>query len=72
MQDGMAREMLGLSLQVVANNFGIDPSTISRVVSCFKATVSIQKRLYPKHARPYKKLTKTVQLILLYTVLQRQ
>jgi hypothetical protein len=47
------REGLGLSLQTVAGNLGVNPSTVSRVVSLFKAT---------EDARPNKKLSKTVQL----------
>ena len=65
------REALGLSLQTVASNLGVDSSTVSRVVSLFKSTGSVQKRLYPKDARPNKKLTKTVQLTILHAALQR-
>ena len=65
------REGLRLSLQVVANNLGVDRSTVSRVVSLFKATGSVQKWPYPKDARPNRKLSKTVQLTILNTVLQR-
>ena len=67
----MAERGVEVSLQVVANNLGVDPSTVSRVVSLFKATGSVQKRLCPKDARPNKKLSKTVQLIILHTVLQQ-
>ena len=65
------REALGLSLKAVASNLGVDPSTVSRVVSLFKSTGSVQKRPYPKDARPNKKLTKTVQLTILHAALQR-
>ena len=64
------RETLGLSLKKVASNLGVDPSTVSRVVSLFWATGSVQKRPYPKDARPNIKLTKPVQLTILHTVLQ--
>lgn len=62
---------LGLGLKLIANNLGVDPSTVSRVVSLFKATGSVQKRPYPKNARPNIKLSTTVQLTILNTVLQR-
>ena len=65
------KEGLGLCNQDVASNLGVDPSTVSRVVSLFKATGSVQKRPYPKDARPSKKLTKTVELMILHAVLQR-
>ena len=65
------KEGLGLSNQDIARNLGVDPSTISRVVSLFKATGNVQKTPYPKDARPNKKLTKTVELTILHTVLQR-
>lgn len=64
------REGLRLSLQDVADNLGIDPSTVSRVVSLFKDTGSVLKRPYPKDARPNKKLSESVQLIILNTVLK--
>lgn len=64
-------EGLGLCIQDVASHLGVDPSTVSRVVSLFKATGTVQKRPYPKDARPNKKLTKTVQLTILYTVLSQ-
>ena len=44
---------------------------MSRIVSLFKSTGSVQKRPYPKDARPNKKLTKTVQLTILHEVLQQ-
>ena len=62
---------MGLGLRTVAGNLGVDPSTVSRIVSLFKSTGSVQKRPYPKDARPNKKLTKTVQLTILHEVLQR-
>ena len=62
---------MGLGLRTVASNLGVDPSTVSRIVSLFKSTGSVQKRPYPKDARPNKKLTKTVQLTILHEVLQR-
>ena len=65
------KEGLGLSNNDIASNLGVDPSTVSRVVSLFKATGSVQKRPYPKDARPGKKLTKTVELTILHTVLRR-
>ena len=65
------REGLGLCIQKVASNLGVDPSTVCRVVSLFKATGTVQRRPYPNDARPNKKLTKTVQLTIFHTVLIR-
>lgn len=65
------REALGLDLNLVAQNLGVDRSTVSRTVSLFRTTGSVKKRPYPIDARPNKKLTKPVQLTILYTVLQR-
>ena len=56
------REALGLKLVTVAKNLGVYPSTVSRVVRIFQP--------YPKDARPNKKLTSTVQLVILHTLLQ--
>lgn len=64
------REGLGLTFKTVGQNLGVDQSTVSRVVSLFKATGSVQKRPYPNDARPSKKLSKPVQLTILHTVLQ--
>ena len=55
----------------MATNLGVDPSTVSRVVSLFKSTGTVHKRPYPKDARPNKKLTKTVQLTIFHAVLSR-
>ena len=62
---------MGLGLKTVASNLGVDPSTVSRIVSLFKSTGSVQKRPYPKDARPNKMLSKTVQLTILHAVLQQ-
>ena len=64
------REVLGFSLQKVATNLGLDPSTVSRVVSQFQATASMGKRPYLKYCRPNKKLSKTVQFAVLPSALQ--
>ena len=61
---------LGNNLKAVASNLGVDPSTVSRTVRCFYATGDIHKKLYPKDARPNKKLTSPVQLTILHTMLQ--
>ena len=55
----------------MASNLGVDPSTVSRVVSLFKSTGTVHISPYPKDARPNKKLTKTVQLTVFHTVLRR-
>ena len=65
------REALGFSLQKVARSLGVDPSTASRVTSLFKPMGSVEKRPYPKDCQPKKKLSKTVQLAVLHSVLQR-
>ena len=64
------KEGLGLSNQGIARNLGVDPSTIGRVFSLFKATGSVQKRCYPIDARPNRKLTKMVELAILHTTLR--
>lgn len=56
--------------ETLGATWGVNSSTVSRVVSLFNVTGSVQKRPYPEDARPYKKLSKTVQLTVLHTVLQ--
>ena len=59
------REVLGLDLNLVVSNLGVDRFTVSRTVSLLRSAGSVQKRPYPKDARPNKKLTKSVQLTIL-------
>ena len=62
---------MGLGLRIVAGNLGVDPSTVSELFPCSNLQEAyMQKRPYPKDARPNKKLTKTVQLTVLHKVLQ--
>ena len=64
------RVALGISIRAVANNLHVDLSTVRRIVNNFYVTGDDQKRSYPKDARPNKKLTATVQLTILHTMLQ--
>ena len=64
------RVALGHNNKTVASNLGVDPSTVSRAVSCFYTTGDVKKKPYPRYARPNKKLTSPVQLTILHTVLQ--
>ena len=64
------RVALGYGVKAVASNLGVDPSTISRIVRSFHATGDVQKKPYPKDARPNEKLASPVQLTILHTVLQ--
>ena len=45
-------------------------STVSRIVRIFYTTGDVKKKTYPKDARPNKKLTYNVQLVILHTILQ--
>ena len=46
------REALGLKLEIVANNLGVDPSAVSRVVRIFQDTGDVQKRPKQKADKP--------------------
>lgn len=65
------REALGLTLDQVAGNLGVDPSTVSRIARNFEVSGSVQKKTYPKNARPNKKLTKPVQLVIFHTLVKK-
>lgn len=59
-----------LRVQEVAHNLGIHASTVVRITQLFLATGDVKKRLYPKDARPFLKLTSPVKLYILHTVLE--
>ena len=65
------REALGLTLDKVAGNLGVDPSTVSRIVRNFQVSGSVQKKHYPRNARPNKKLTKPIQLVIFHTLVKK-
>lgn len=64
------REALRLGNQVIAQNLGVDKSTVIRTLELFHATGSVTKRSYPKE-RAFRKLTKPCTLLILNLVLQR-
>ena len=64
------RLVLGYTYQQIGANLGVDTSTTQRTVSLFELTGSVQKRPYPKD-RVQKKVTPTVELIILTLVIQQ-
>lgn len=64
------RKVIGLSYAAIANNLGVDKSTVKRLVDRFDSTGSIQKKPYPKE-RASRKLTTCAQLFVLNLVLQK-
>lgn len=64
------RKILGLSYAAVANNIGVDKSTVKRVVDIFDSTGSIGKKTYPKE-KASRKLTSLAQMFVLDLVLQK-
>ena len=64
------REGVGLTVEQVAKNLGVDKSTVSRTCSKFVTTGSFSKKSYPKD-RAYRKVTSAVQLLLLHLLLEK-
>ncbi len=64
------RLALGYTYSQIGANLGVDSSTVQRTVCLFEQTGSVQKRPYPE-GRLEKKLTPTVELIILTLVIQR-
>ena len=65
------RLVQGFSLQVVACNLSVDPSTVQRVCKKFELVGTVEKKKYVCSNHPLKKLTKPVQFVLLHLVLRR-
>lgn len=61
---------LRLTVKTVANNLGVNASTVVRIVKIFLATGDVKKKKYPENSRPTKKLTNPVKLHILHLVLQ--
>ena len=64
------RESLGKSCKEVATNLGVDPATVSRIVTRFRETGHVQKKSHPPR-RAFRKLTSGVEMAILHIVLQR-
>ena len=62
-------EALDLSCKDVAANLCVDPLTVSRIVSLFRRTGQVSKKQYDA-TNLARKLTVTVQLILLQVILE--
>ena len=63
-------ELLGYSQQTIAQNLGVDQSTVSRTLRLFFTTGSVCKKRYPKE-RAFRKLTTPCQLFIYHLVLER-
>ena len=63
-------EALGYSHERVAQNVGVDKSTVSRTLELFLSTGSVSKRPYPKD-KAFRKLTTPAQLLILHLVLEK-
>lgn len=63
-------EALGYTHARVAENLGVDRSTVSRTLQLFHTTGSICKKLYPKE-KAFRKLTTPAQLLILNLVVMK-
>lgn len=61
---------LGMDDRSIASNLCVDPSTVYRTVKRFNECGSVSKKAYPKDCRE-KKLTKTVEMIILNMLLHK-
>ena len=64
------KEAMGLKLKEIARNLSIDTSTACRIHRKFISSGSVSKKLYPSGSRPTKKLTDTVQMLILNIVVE--
>ena len=64
------RLALGYTYRQIGADLGVDTSTVQRTIRLFELTGSVQKRPYPE-GRIQKKLTPTVELIILTLVVQQ-
>lgn len=64
------REIRGLKIKQVASNLGVDPATVSRVVSKFQLTGKVNNSLGSR-VITYHTLTEPIQLILIDLLLSR-
>ena len=62
------REVMGLKLEDVAKNLGVDTSTVSRIMKLFRETGLVTKQPYPE-GRAFHKLTDVIKLYILQLVL---
>ena len=64
------RQALGYTYQKVAENLGVDKSTVYRTLQLFESSGSVEKRKYPKE-NAFRKLTTPAQLLILYLVVEK-
>ena len=64
------REALGKKCKDVASNLGVDPATVSRIVTRFRETGLVLNKSHPSR-RPFRKLTTGVEMTILHIVLRR-
>ena len=57
-------ELLGYSQQAIAQNLGVDQSTVSRTIQLFQITGCVGKKPYPKE-KTFRKLTAPCQLLII-------
>ncbi len=66
------REGVGLTVEQVAKNLGVDKSTVSRMCSKFVTILVPSARNHTLRIyRAYRKVTSTVQLLLLHLLLEK-
>ena len=63
-------EALGYTHARVAENLGVDRSTVTRTLQLFHTTGSVSKKLYPKE-KAFRKLTTPAQLLILNLVVEK-
>ena len=64
------RQALGYTYQKVAENLGVDKSTVYRTLQLFESSGSVEKRKYPKE-NAFWKLTTPAQLLILNLVVEK-
>lgn len=64
------KEALGYSRSRIAENLGVDQSTVSRTLTLFSTTGQVSKKPYPKD-KAFRKLTTPAQLHILNTVIAK-
>lgn len=63
-------QALSLKQDVIAENLGVDRSTVSRTLRLFSATGGVTKKSYPKE-RHYRKLTAPAEVLILNLIMKK-
>ena len=63
-------QLLSFSFEKIADNLGVDRSTVSRTVSLFNATGGVSKKKYPKN-RHYREITAPAEILFLNLIVKK-